>query len=207
MAMMGLREYSRHRGCALRAVQKAIEAGRIRLVDTPAGKKVDSDQADRDWVLNTDPAKQSLLHSPGPQLGQAALPLASAPAPGGEAPAPAATPGGEEAGEGAIADEHSPAFRKARAEQMEIRVSRERIELEQLRGSLIGLDEAKRLAYTAFRSLRDAVLNVPARIKDQCAAETDSFKIEQIIDAELSAALQSFNPARVLVEATEDDAD
>jgi len=90
---------------------------------------------------------------------------------------------------------------------MEIRVSRERIELEQLRGSLISLEEAKRLAYTAFRSLRDAVLNVPARIKDQCAAETDSFEIEQIIDAELSAALRVLQSVQGPGRSHEDDAD
>jgi len=192
MAMMGLREYARHRKCTLRAVQKAIEAGRIKV---DAGKKIDSDHADRDWTANTDPGKQSLLHSPGPTAPPA-------PAASGDAP-----PAPEEADDGAVADEHSPAFRKARAEQMGIRVAREQIELDQLRGSLISLDDAKRLAFTAFRSLRDAVLNVPARIKDQCAVETDAFKVEQLMDAELSAALQSFNPAKVLSDAEDDEAD
>ncbi len=51
MPMMGLREYSRHRGCNLKAVQKALAAGRISKV----GDKIDSEAADAAWAANTDP--------------------------------------------------------------------------------------------------------------------------------------------------------
>lgn len=52
---MGLREYARHKGCRLWAVQKAIKAGRI-AVD--AAGKIDSEAADQAWAANTDQAKQ-----------------------------------------------------------------------------------------------------------------------------------------------------
>jgi hypothetical protein len=54
MPMMGYREYARHRGCVLQAVQRAIKAGRILAID----KKIDSEDADRRWAATTDPAKQ-----------------------------------------------------------------------------------------------------------------------------------------------------
>lgn len=60
---MSLRAYSRHRGCTLRAVQKAIESKRI--AKTPEGQ-IDSDAADVAWQANTDhghyrnPARQEL---------------------------------------------------------------------------------------------------------------------------------------------------
>lgn len=193
--LMGQREYARHRGCALRAVQKAIEANRISLVEVGGLKKIDSDQADRDWLSKTDPAKQSLLNPAGPSP---------------RAPASDRIPGEERPSDDPADDDdeedpNTEAFRKSRAEQMAIRVERERIELDVLRSKYIEVEEAKRLVFTAFRALRDAVLNVPARIKDQCAAEPDAFHVEQIMDAELSAALEGFNPVTALRESDEDD--
>ena len=52
---MGLREYSRHRGVSLAAVQKAILYERIQR--GPDGK-IESEVADRAWAANTDPAMQ-----------------------------------------------------------------------------------------------------------------------------------------------------
>ena len=51
MAMMSLRGYARHRGCALSAVQKAIKSGRITV--QPDGK-IDSAHADIQWARNTE---------------------------------------------------------------------------------------------------------------------------------------------------------
>ena len=51
MAILGVREYARHRGVGHSTVQKAISSGRI----TPlANGMIDSDQADRDWATNTE---------------------------------------------------------------------------------------------------------------------------------------------------------
>jgi hypothetical protein len=189
MAQMGFREYARHRGVALRAVQKAIEAGRIKTVLVDGRAKIDSDQADREWAQNTDLAKQSLLHGTGPLPPQDADdddPIVDT---------------------GTSGNADTEAYRKARAERERIRVEREQLELDQLRGQLIDLEEAKRLAFTAFRALRDAVLNVPARIKDQVAVESDAFRVEQLIETELAAALDKFDTARVLRDDDDDEAD
>lgn len=97
------------------------------------------------------------------------------------------------------------AYREARTARERIRRDREQLELDQLRGNLIGLDDAKRLAFTAFRSLRDAVLNVPARVKDQCAAATDPIAIERLIEDELNAALGRFSADRVLHETADEE--
>lgn len=127
-------------------------------------------------------------------------------APAGDVDDPADDPEGqpEQLGGSADAPENT-AYRQARAEREQVRLERERLALGQLRGQLINVDEAIRMSFTAFRSLRDAVLNVPARVKDQVAAEQDPFHVERVIEAELSAALASFEPARVLVD--EDDED
>jgi hypothetical protein len=62
MPSVGLREYARYRGCSLKAVQKAITAGRI--TKTPEGK-IDLEEADRRWIENSDPAQvRSVVSSP-----------------------------------------------------------------------------------------------------------------------------------------------
>ena len=53
--LMSLRQYAAHRGVALRAVQKAIETGRIQ---TAKDGKIDPTAADLAWERNSDPSKQ-----------------------------------------------------------------------------------------------------------------------------------------------------
>jgi len=54
-ATLSLRAYARHRGCTLRAVQKALENGRIALA--PDGK-INPEECDRTWELLSDPSKK-----------------------------------------------------------------------------------------------------------------------------------------------------
>lgn len=61
MAMMGQREYARHRGVTVRAVQVALEAKRITAEENG---KIDSEKADRDWAENTGPRNIHLDDDP-----------------------------------------------------------------------------------------------------------------------------------------------
>lgn len=192
MALMGFREYARHRNVTLRAVQKAVESGRIRTVGEGRDRKIDADQADRDWREQTDPAKQSLLNAAGSQLPQ------------GQASTAAAA--GDDGEDGPKADDTAE-YRAARAKREQVRLAKEQLELEQLRGTLVDVAEAKRLVFTAFRTLRDAVLNVPSRVKDHCAAEQDALRVEQLIEAELEAALGAFKPDHAMRDADDEDED
>lgn len=202
MALMGFREYARHRGCTLKAVQKAIKAGRIKLVlGNGNAKQIDSDQADRDWIDNTDLAKQSVANAAGP----------AAPA-GVQTHAPAAQAVDEDADEdlpplppGAPEDPTSKDYRESRAAREKLKLAREQREFDIEGGKLLPLDDAKRVAFTAFRQLRDAILHVPARVKDALAAETDPDVIEQLLEGELAAALGGFDPASVLREQEDPD--
>jgi hypothetical protein len=49
--LMTLTEYARHRGCDKKAVQFAIERGRIKRNEDGS---INSDRADVDWEANTD---------------------------------------------------------------------------------------------------------------------------------------------------------
>lgn len=105
----------------------------------------------------------------------------------------------------APADADTAAYRTARADRERTNADRARIELDQLRGRLIDVDEARRLAFTAFRSLRDAVLNVPARVAAQAAAESDVLRVEHLIEGEIAAALARFEPTQLLTDTEETD--
>ena len=50
-----MREYARLRGVNLSAVQNAIKSGRIH---TEPDGKIDVEEANRDWFINTDQSKQ-----------------------------------------------------------------------------------------------------------------------------------------------------
>ena len=96
MPMMGFREYARHRKVTLRAVQKAVEAGRIRATGQGRDRKIDSARADQDWLANTDPAAQSLLYSAGPNAPPAAVGGLASAAGAGESDGSPANPDAED---------------------------------------------------------------------------------------------------------------
>lgn len=50
-----MREYARLRGVNLNAVQTTVKSGRIH---TDPDGKIDVEEANRDWFINTDPALQ-----------------------------------------------------------------------------------------------------------------------------------------------------
>jgi hypothetical protein len=190
MALMGYREYSRHAGVTLRAVQKAIEAGHIKVT---AEKKIDSDQADRDW-RNSD---------------QVLRPSVSIAQPEKRPPSPAAPGSGAGADQdaGAGADDESDAttseYRTHRAQREKFSALKQELEYKQLAGELIPVDEAKRIAFTTFRGIRDSVLNVPARLKDQLAALDDPNQVERLLESALSAALAGIDVGKLLQEQDE----
>lgn len=71
MALMSLREYAKRRGCALRAVQVAIESGRLQkslgtelFRGSPTTRIADPDLADREWEANTNPSYQHSTKNP-----------------------------------------------------------------------------------------------------------------------------------------------
>lgn len=59
MALLSQRAYAKHRGVTLRAVQKAIEGGRIKTtLDEKGRPKIDPVESDKRWEMLTDPSKQ-----------------------------------------------------------------------------------------------------------------------------------------------------
>jgi hypothetical protein len=201
--LMGYREYARHRRVSLGAVQKAINAGRISVTED---KKIDSEIADKAWELNTDQSRIAMNvldnapRSTALLTQQKQMELD---------PAADDTECGIEQDEDIEAEALKGADRVA-SEYREHRSTRERyqalkqqLEYEQLVGTLINVEDAKRIAYTSFRALRDVMLNVAPRIKDQLAATSDPLLCEQLLERELSSALASIDIGKLLKEQEE----
>ena len=206
MALMSYRTYAGHRGCSLRAVQKAIgdpdsngvRTGRIAAALVPVEgsqhPKIDSVKADQLWLLNTDEAKRSTLFTPNSEstmmvhpegidadLDDMALP----------------------------ADPESEATKKryheSRALREQINTENAQLDLDLRKGKLIDLEEARMLGFTALRTLRDSLRNVGPRIASQVAAITDPYACEQMINAEIDAVLGSVTVETLLADSVDDD--
>lgn len=176
---VSLRAYARHRGVALSAVQKAITNGRITKL--PNGK-LNIAQADAQWAANTDIGKRNVQFDAPPSDD---LNL------------------DDDESESKVAANSE--YQKHRTEREKIRSKKEQIELDKLLGATLQLDDAMRMTFTAFRTIRDAIMNVPARTKDLLAAETDPYRIEQMLEQELANALQAIDLKTMMNEQNQDE--
>lgn len=194
---MGHREYARHRGVTLGAVQKAIRDKRISLNEN---NKIDSVQADADWTANTDPTRNAMT---------LVTPVQSAREPAQmDLTAPDATLVSEkdEPDELTGNDKNASVYREHRAERERYNAAMQKLEYEERVNKLIDVEVASRIVYTSFRALRDSLGNVATRIKDQLAAATDAAVCEQLVEDEIAAVLAGIDVAKLLKESTEEEA-
>ena len=190
--LLGITEYSRHRGVSLAAVQHAVQRGRIHR--NPDGM-IESDRADREWEQNT-------LHA-NARFDQRGVPKKKREY-NGRAPSPAAT-GHVEAGHAATHTEQDaaelgsadrlatgPDFSKARAAKEIYEARIKKLDYEERLGNLVSRKSVEVEAFTTFRILRDACFNIPDRVSAQIAAETDGTVVYEILMVELRRAFEDF---------------
>ena len=84
-----------------------------------------------------------------------------------------------------------PAIAKSQAKKEEFRAKLVELEYEERVGTLVRKDAVEEEAFRVGRLVRDAVLNVPARLAGILAAETDQRKAHDLLEAELRQALES----------------
>lgn len=173
---VSLRAYARHRGVALSAVQKAIESGRI--TKQPSGK-INVRSADAQWAANTDVGKRGMDRA-------------------------ADLDGDDLDDDEEVVVPQNSEYQRHRTTREETRSMKERIELDMLMGSVLKLEDATRMVFTSFRTIRDAIMNVPARTKDLLAAETDPYRIEMMLEKELAAALEAIDLKSMFKDQSQD---
>jgi len=158
-------EYAKHRGCSEAAVSKAIKAGRISLIDG----KIDPVAADAQWARNS----RVRAGSGRPPAGPGALPGPLA----GDGEDPDTKPGGDD-------------YWNSRSRREAAEAELAEIELAERNGQVILVKAVEAVWAQALGATREHLLQVRARLAPLLAAESDAFKIEQLLDAEHSQALQ-----------------
>lgn len=161
--------YAKHRKVSPQAVFDAIEKGRLvtSVTKQPSGRMlVDVELADKEWAANTNSGTGSLAHASkrGPEIDM--------------------TPE-------RVDDDDTPmTYAEARAMHEKFKMRLAELELEQREGKLVEADVVQRESFKAARQVRDALLNLPDRVAGVLAAETNQFKVHQLLTKEIRRALE-----------------
>lgn len=146
---LSIRGYARHRGVSHVAVKKAIDTGRMSL---DADGKIDPEKADREWAQNTlqpkVPAKKRV-----PVTAVKAVRTAV-----GDSPSP------NNAG-------RSTTLLHAKTASEVVKAQLGKVRLSQMKGELVDRSQAIAHVFALARAERDALLNWPAQIAADLAAE------------------------------------
>jgi hypothetical protein len=160
--LISMSEYARRRGCSEAAVRHAVRDKRISLIDG----RVDPVAADAQWARNTRvragsrPADDVNLRAPG----------AAPPPAGGDEPP--------------VEDYYLVKARRERAE-----ADLAELKLAELRGELVRVADVRAAYAKRAAGLREAILQLPARLSAQLAAESDQAKCHDLLQADLHGIL------------------
>jgi hypothetical protein len=84
-----------------------------------------------------------------------------------------------------------PSFNDSRAKSEHFRAELARLDLEVKEEQLVEVARVEREAFTSARSVRDALGNIPDRVSNQLAAESDPVIIHQTLTEEIRKALET----------------
>jgi phage terminase Nu1 subunit (DNA packaging protein) len=88
-----------------------------------------------------------------------------------------------------------PSFNESRAKSEHFRAELARLDLEVKEDQLVEVSRVKREAFSAARAVRDALGNIPDRVSNQMAAESDPVVIHQTLTEEIRKALETLTYA------------
>jgi pyruvate/2-oxoglutarate dehydrogenase complex dihydrolipoamide acyltransferase (E2) component len=186
MEPMSLRAYARHRGVSLRAVQKALQSGRISAREDG---RLDAPAADANWARNTAPRPQPAAGPRQPtNLTKVANPAPSSPSvhhPHTASRQPNEAPKLESGLE----------YSKARAVRETYMARLAKIDFEERTEKLVSADEVRVASFNRFRQFRDGMLNIPDRLAAVLAAEANARRVHELLANEIRKALQEFSDA------------
>jgi hypothetical protein len=209
MEEISVRECARRLGVRHRAVQKAVETGRVTAVTRgPDGrlKSVTWPTVREQWARNTDPseaAKNGKVWVPNEYPASEGRAATVSPGGGAEVVAQSSNAGGagdsaagldlvdaaaEKPDAGAEASAEGNGYHAHRARREEYDAELKRLELEQKRRRLVAADDVERAAFDEGRLLRDNLLRIPDRLATTLAAEVDPVKVHALLARELRSA-------------------
>lgn len=170
--LMTMAQYARYRGCSRVAVGKAVKAGRISLVNG----LIDPVVAGIQWEKNS--RARASQQSPGQLTLSAGSDV--------HACAPADVADGEVQGPAPRDADYMASRSRREAAEAE----RAELSLAEDKGLLIRVEAVKAALANVFSATRDALLQIPARLGPQLAAESDPAAAQSLLHAEIHQALQ-----------------
>jgi hypothetical protein len=191
-------EYARSRkarglpGGTRKSVHLAVASGRIDAFGPD--KLIDPGLADRQWAENT-------------QV-RAANDAPTVPAPGGDlvdqagaaAQTPAVDPDPAAASPTSLATD--PTYQDARARQAVADARTAELKLAELEGQLIRVDQVHAAFAGKLAPVREALLQISARVAPLLASQSDSGRIQTILDAEIHQVLAPLSMVTLASEGT-----
>jgi hypothetical protein len=176
MQPVTFKEFAKIKGVTLEAVRRAIETKRLVncLVYNPRYKKpkIDPAVAMQEWEKNTDHSRR--FRGNDIRTVTRAAPYIK---PDVNRPDEAPQAGG-------------PTLNESRAITEAYRARMAKIEYEEKIGSLVEAAKVKEKAFQLGRVLRDSLIGIPDRISGELAGLSDSYRIHEIITAEIRNAIE-----------------
>ena len=179
--LFSITEYAAHRGLSDRAIRKALEKGQISYFEYEGRKFIDKDKADREWAKNRAPKYGSV---PTDHM----QPLFDTEAPK-EEPKLVVTAAAEEESKGSA----KSSLVNAKAMREEYMAKLARLEFEERAGLLINREVHLKFMEEKNAEVLRNLKSISVKIQGRLAAETDPFKIGQIIDCEIDRALANLS--------------
>jgi hypothetical protein len=203
MKHLGTVDYARHRkalglpGQTHAAVKKAIDRGTLTkksVQRSGSGRaQINPELADWEWAAMTDPAQQ---RDPATARGRYSPAVDGAVA-GALNPELRINPGTlDEAKVGEVAAQAS--IRLAQSTLITFRAKNAQLDYELRARQLCRASEVEESGFKIGRQVRENLLNLPAKISAQLAAENDQHKVSRLLTKELIDALEALLP---LIEA------
>jgi len=180
VTLMTQAQYAEHRGVSRVAVHKAIKDQRISTIDG----KIDPAVADIQWAANSRaraPSSPAAAASAGSRPSGGSRPAASAPDPG-------APLNGD-----LLENPDDYWVSRGRREAAEAEMAE--LKLAEQRGQLIQVKAVESVWSNALAGMREHLLQIRSRLGPLLANESDTFKVEQMLEAEHNAALQMLSSA------------
>ena len=174
-------ELARRLGVSRQAVSDLVRRG---ILTPDADGRIDEAAARAAILASVHPTSKTV------QAAQASAPAPIAPV----AAAPAVAPAAPQP-EAAATNYH---VAKTMREAAEAHIAR--LKLAEMRGELIRTDAVRAVMSNIFATTREAVLQMPARLAPLLAAESDPAAVQNLLHAELHAALESLANSPAAIE-------
>jgi hypothetical protein len=188
--LLSQKEYAKHRGCTPAAVCKAVKDKRISI---DSDGKIDPVVADIQWDANSRARTRNV--SPD-ETGASPSTRAGEGEGSGVAQMPLDTEDAGAAGDetGNVAAGGDPKYMTSRASREEAAARRAWLALLEEEKQLVRIDQVRAYLAERLAPVREAFMQLPARLAPEFAAETDAAKIQNLLEGSIHEILARLRP-------------